>query len=369
MKEKSPTPLAERLRARIKREGAISFHDWMEAALYDEREGYYCQQDFQRWGRLGDYRTSPERSPLFAATFARFFARLHEELDSPKLWTIWEGGAGAGHFARVALDTLAVDYPQVFSATRYTIDERSASSNSTALERLAPYAAHVEQHSLSETTDPQGAGIVFANELLDAFPVYRVVWRGRRLLEMCVGLDESAGFVWLEREPRTPHLAEYFERLDIRLLEGQVAEVNLDALGWLRRAAKLFTRGYLIIVDYGATARELYDPQLRPHGTLRAFRRHQFVDDVFDAPGEQDLTTTVDWTSVQRVCRESGLQIVSLERQDQFLLRSGLLEELQKRTDTAQADAASLSLTTTAREMILPGGMSASFQVLIAKKQ
>ena len=62
------TPLADALRARIRREGPITFRDWMEAALYDEREGYYCRDDRERWGREGDYRTSPERSPLFAAT-------------------------------------------------------------------------------------------------------------------------------------------------------------------------------------------------------------------------------------------------------------------------------------------------------------
>ena len=39
------TPLAERLRVRIEREGPISFHDWMQAALFDEREGYYCRDD------------------------------------------------------------------------------------------------------------------------------------------------------------------------------------------------------------------------------------------------------------------------------------------------------------------------------------
>ena len=69
--------LATRLRERIAREGPMTFHDWMEAALYDAEDGYYCG-DRIRWGREGDYRTSPERSDLFAATFARYFAKLHE---------------------------------------------------------------------------------------------------------------------------------------------------------------------------------------------------------------------------------------------------------------------------------------------------
>src|SRR5919202_4738783 len=93
-------PLAERLRERIGREGAMTFRDWMAAALYDERDGYYRRSDLKRWGREGDYRTSPERSPLFAATFALYFAKLYEEIGAPREWTIFESGAGEGHFAR-----------------------------------------------------------------------------------------------------------------------------------------------------------------------------------------------------------------------------------------------------------------------------
>jgi SAM-dependent MidA family methyltransferase len=64
--EEPAESLASRLRARIRREGAITFRDWMAAALYDEQAGYYCRRDLPRWGRTGDYRTTPERSPLFA---------------------------------------------------------------------------------------------------------------------------------------------------------------------------------------------------------------------------------------------------------------------------------------------------------------
>lgn len=90
--------LSDRLRERIRRDGAISFRDWMASALYDSEEGYY-RRDRERWGRAGDYRTSPERSPLFAATFARYFAELHQELGAPSVWTVIEIGAGSGEFA------------------------------------------------------------------------------------------------------------------------------------------------------------------------------------------------------------------------------------------------------------------------------
>ena len=192
-------PLAERLRERIRREGALSFRDWMEAALYDPREGYYSRRDLTRWGRTGDYRTSPERSPLFAATFARYFASLYQELDRPPAFTILEAGAGAGHFADGVLKTLERFYPRLFAATRFIIDEASMDARRRSEDRLAPFDARVEYRRLNEIEAPISAGIIFSNELLDAFPEYRVLMREGRLYELCVGLSQTGSFIWTER--------------------------------------------------------------------------------------------------------------------------------------------------------------------------
>jgi len=67
--------LAERLKERIRQSGPITFRDWMEAALYDSAAGYYCRGDRQRWGREGDYRTSPERSPFIRGYVRTVFRR------------------------------------------------------------------------------------------------------------------------------------------------------------------------------------------------------------------------------------------------------------------------------------------------------
>src|SRR5688572_19841145 len=136
--------LPERIRERIRSEGPITFCDWMKMALYDEDEGYYSRSDLQKWGRAGDYRTSPERSSLFASTFARYFARLYEQLGSPAEWTIVEVGAGDGRFASGVLETLQNSFSSVFSATRYVVDEAGSHSRSLAGERLKSFMDRVE---------------------------------------------------------------------------------------------------------------------------------------------------------------------------------------------------------------------------------
>lgn len=359
--------LAERLRERIKLAGAISFRDWMQAALYDEREGYYCRADLPRWGRAGDYRTSPERSPLFAATFARYFATLYEELGAPQVFWIVEAGAGAGHFAEGVLESLQRWYPHVFAATRYVFDEASEDAKRRAQLRLAPFAKRLEFRRLCEMETASIEGIIFANELLDAFPVHRVRMRDGKLFELYVRADEAGAFCWVEAEPGTSRLQEYLARPGFDLFEGQTAEINLEAEDWIARAASVLKRGYLITVDYGAEAAELYQAPQRTEGTLRAFHRHQFAEDPLARPGEQDLTTSVDWTHIRRAGEDAGLRTISFERQDQFLLRAGLLEQLERRVVEMRSEAEAAVLRSSARTLVLPGGMSESFQVLVQK--
>ncbi|HEX7997877.1 MAG TPA: SAM-dependent methyltransferase [Pyrinomonadaceae bacterium] len=358
---------AARLRERIRRDGPITFRDWMSAALYDPQEGYYCRTDLARWGRNGDYLTSPQRSPLFAVTFAHYFARLYGELGAPASWTIIEAGAGAGHFAAGVLETLQRDFPEIFARTRYLIDEASADAVVRAKAMLAPFKERVDFGCLLQREEPTGESIVFANELLDAFPVHRVTMREGQLMELFVGCDEAGEFVWIEDAPSTPRLAEYLHTLRIELAEGQTAEVNLEAVDWFSKVAGLLQRGFLIVVDYGAEAFELYDSSVRPAGTLRAFQRHRLSNDALCSPCEQDLTTTIDWTSVKNAGMQAGLRTILLERQDKFLLQAGLLEQLERLTAKARSEADIAALRASARDMILPDGMSASFQVLVQK--
>jgi len=48
-------------------------------------------------------------------------------------------------------------------------------------------------------------------------------------------------------------------------------------------------------------------------------------------------------------------------------LRAGLLEQLERRVAELHSEADALVLRSSARTLILPGGMSESFQVLVQK--
>lgn len=334
--------LAERLKELIRAHGPITFRDWMEAALYDPEFGYYNRRDLKRWGREGDYRTSSERSELFAGTFARYFAKLYEDLGRPARWTIIEGGAGDGSFARRVQRALEEDHARVFEATRYLISE-------------------IHDAPLN----PSDPCLYFSNELLDAFPVHRLVPEG----ELYVTLDAENSFTWSVGPLSTIRLSQFLEEHSIEIAPGQTIEVNLAIDDWLTSVVTTLKPRYLITVDYGAEGSDLYDPALRPDGSLRAFSRHKFVDNVLLAPGEYDITSSVNWTQVKTTGEQLELRVVEFETQDRFLLRHGLLEELQQRLTRVEKEADKLRLTTDAREMILPGGMASSFQVLVQERR
>ena len=331
----------------------------MEASLYDPAAGYYRRSDFKRWGREGDYRTSPERSELFAATFARYFAKLYDELRQPSDWTIVECGAGDGRFAEVVLRSS--------DATRYVVCDSSPDALQGARERLREFAGRVDFCSEIELPRVEH-GVFFSNELFDAFPVHRLVKKDGELQEMYVTTGVDNEFVWTTGPLSRPRLSEFCHEHSIELTEGQFIEVNLEIEDWLTNVSSRLKRGFVITVDYGAEAEALYDPALRPNGTLRAFSKHGFVEDVLAQPGEHDITSSVNWTQVKLAGEKVGLRAVEFASQDKFLLSAGLLEMLEQRLTKIESEAEKLSLTTGAREMILPGGMASSFQVLVQQR-
>ena len=362
--------LAERLLHRIQSEGPITFAEFMRSALYDPAGGYYCRTDIERWGREGDYRTSPERSELFAATFARYFARLYEELGSPARWTLLEAGAGSGHFAYGVLQTLASYFPNVFASTRYVIDEGSVSAQILCRERVKAFADRVEFLSVENVQlEP---GVIFSNELLDAFPVHRVTRQSGELKEFFVDVDVNGNFAWVIQSPSTTRLQAHLDLCETELLEGQIVEVNLVLENWIGTIAASLKEGFIVSVDYGATTTELYtsSPEHpRYAGTLRGYRRHSLVDDVLANPGGQDLTATVNWTAVEKLGKLHQLELVDFKPQDKFLIDAGLLDQFESESRNAIGDAERIRLSTAAREMILPDGMAAKFQVMTQRKR
>jgi len=354
-------PLEDKLRARIREQGPIPFRDFMEAALYDPEHGYYMRRvDI---GSRGDYLTSAHVHPIFGELLAEKFLELFRHLDATS-WTLLEWGAGTG---RLAADLLAAfeQRPEA-RPVQYLICEISPRLRDEQ-QRLLSHYAHVIWVNERELESASFTGILFSNELLDAFPVHRVLREGRTWQELYVTLRGEA-FAWTLGELTRPEIARYFEEIGIELDDGQIADVAFDIVPWLERVASLLKRGYVVTIDYGDTADRLYDRR-RLQGTLRCFSGRHLLTDPLVRVGEQDITASVDFTLVAWAGQRVGLEVVGFTTQRELLLELGLLERasawLEKVGDSVEALASRLAL----KHFLLPGDLGEQFKVLIQKKR
>jgi SAM-dependent MidA family methyltransferase len=357
-----PSPLATALSEHIRAWGAITFAKYMDACLYDPQHGYYTRAE-QLPRR--DYFTSVDASPIFGRLLARQIQEMWVQLGRPAEFMLVEPGAATGSLAAQILDFTAESFPEFYSALQYVAVERSAARR-TAAAPLAPHLAARKFAMVSDMPTHISCGCIFSNEFFDALPVHRLMREGNELREIYVavaadGLCEQFGAI------SSPGLAEYLTEQGITLQEGQLAEVNLEACTWIAEMGARLGRGFVLTIDYGHEAEELYDYR-HMRGTLLAYEKHRASENFFRAPGQQDLTAHVNFTALDRHGARAGLQRTGLTSQSNFLL------SLARHSDFADLQSSAMSETEQTRARLLfktliyPEGMGETFQILIQHK-
>jgi SAM-dependent MidA family methyltransferase len=357
------SPLATTLTEHIRSWGPITFAKYMDACLYDPQYGYYTRAE-QLPRR--DYFTSVDAGPIFGRLLARQFQEMWIQLGRPAEFPLVEPGAGTGALAAQILDFAAESFPEFYGALQYVAVERSAARRAAAAPALAPHLAAKHFALVSDMPSQIPCGCIFSNEFVDALPVHRLVREGHDLREIYVGsgtngLCEQFGAL------SSLELAEYLTEQGITLQEGQLAEVNLEACVWIAEMGAKLSRGFVLTIDYGHEAAELYN-HLHMRGTLLAYEKHRASENFFRAPGQQDLTAHVNFTALDRHGARAGLQRTGFASQSNFLLslaRYSDFADLQSPTmNESQQTRARLLFKT----LICPEGMGETFQILIQHK-
>lgn len=351
--------IAEEIRAK----GPLPFARFMEHCLYHPQYGYYSSGRSCP-GREGDYYTSPTVHPIFGALMGRQLAQMWRTLGTGA-FEIVEMGGGEGYLCLDILNYLQQEEPQFYDLLLYHMVEISPCVIERQRRLLALHEARVAWHRPEEMANQNIQGCFLSNELVDSFPVHRVVMKAGVLQEVYVDLDNER-FKEVQGDPSTPELVGYFRRLGITLAEGQQAEVNLEALRWLQRVAKGLARGFVITIDYGYPAEELYSP-LRPAGTFLCYQGHRALTDPYSNQGLLDMTSHVDFTSLIACGEGCGLQLTGLVPQYRFLLALGILEQMAQ-LGKGKGEEEALNERLTIKNLILPGGMGECFKVLIQHK-
>lgn len=317
-------PLRDAIRARIEEEGRITFAQFMAMALYHTLHGYYNSPG-EKMGRQGDYLTSPEVHPIFGQLVARQLHEMWQTMGRPPTFDVLEQGAGNGLLCRDVLRWAQRQAPDFLEALRYRLRETSdelVRRQRRNIELLGTVAA--EQVRWEEASAPLDAveGCALSNELVDSFPVHRVLMENGGLREIYVTWKDGR-FQEETGPPSSPALAAYFEALGLWPGEGCRAEVNLAAVDWMRQVALALRRGFVMTFDYGYEAADLYAPWRRD-GTLLCFYRHSAAGDPYARIGCQDMTSHVDFTTLARTGEAHGLSLLGITTQERFLTALGI---------------------------------------------
>jgi len=357
------TPLGELLAERIRRYGPLPFAEFMRESLYHPVYGYYSKAESQRFV---DYYTSVDVHAIFGRLLARKFAEMWEQLSRPGEFVLVEAGAGVGRLALHILDFCKAQLPEFYAAVHYVAVERSASRREQAHARMQRHAAAGHWRVASEIPAEIPAGCVFSNELMDALAVHRVVMLRGALQEVFVGC-ESEKFVDVVAPVSTCAINEYFAAQGVTLSEGQLAEAGLEASDWIREVGRRIECGFVLTIDYGHRAAELFDEH-HMRGTLLAYREHRVNEDFYASPGEQDLTAHVNFTALEIWGQRSGLETLEFTSQTAFLLALGQPNEFRDLYDSGQTEAEHVRARLQLKTLIHPEGMGERFQVLIQRK-
>src|SRR3954451_4232000 len=345
--------LRELIRAEIESTGPITFARFMERALYDPVHGYYVAT-IDRPTRSGDFLTAPELHPIFGRTLARQILEMWQRLGEPSDFVIREFGAGSGALFVSLLDGLANSASRLADLIRYEPIDFARQRDAIG-RRLAHIGREQVLVPIAEHGTPK-MGVVIANEYLDALAVHRVIRLNGSLREIHVDWRDG-GFVEVAGTLTDDRLATWFSEAGVELAEGQRAEVNLALLDWVAHLATDLVRGYVLVVDYGASARDLYGPT-RPNGTLRAFQGQMVSSDVLSDVGRRDITSHVDFDALERRAIASGFQVAGRRRSNEFLLAAGLDDTYQQaRAETADDWDEALMLRSAVQRLLDPNAL------------
>ncbi|MYH40009.1 MAG: hypothetical protein F4154_03495 [Candidatus Dadabacteria bacterium] len=204
-------------------------------------------------------------------------------------------------------------------------------------------------------------GVVIANEFLDSLPFHRLKSDGGKMREVFLSLRDGE-IEEVLRDPETEDVHEFSKRYLDGYAQGEEAEACPLAGKWLAEVGKALQKGFVLCIDYGSLAPDLYSPGRRK-GTFRCFYRHELSFDPYMRVGEQDITADVNFSELMRVGDVSGLATVEYTTQGQFLVDWGILE-IFKTYDKPQDQGDRLA----AKTLFMPEFMGRKFKVLLQSK-
>ncbi len=346
------------------RGGVISFYEFMDLALNDPENGFYST------GRLkigidGDFCTSPSLSNdfayLLAIQVAEWFIDLEKAGTDCDLFSLVEIGPGEGSLSRDLIDAIYEIEPTLINKIELILVEPNIGMRKRQ-EKVVNNTKGVNFRwtDLEALALKPVTGVVIANEVLDAFPVERLVFRDGNVFRQGVSLKRRNDEYFLEFVDLRPTSAiKHFIKNSRSILKTEfppkdignrwVTEWHCDLPIWFSKLSKVLINGSLLVVDYALESKRYYK-SMRKDGTVVAYSNQEANSNILQNAGFCDLTAHLCIESTINYALTNGWKFMGETRQGQALLALGLSKFLYSLQNTSGED---LSLALSRRESLL----------------
>lgn len=290
--------------------------DFINHALFHPTEGYYRTKN--PIGKNSDFITAPEISQVFGEILAAYFLQISSTKKSPIAFVEMGAGKGTlfgdilGAIKKLAEKNIAPAVDFINRATFHIIE-------------INPVLQKIQQENLRQFTvnwsenfsnfisqNPNKEIFFLSNELFDCYAIDQFVltemgWRERMIADK--------KFVLADFDKKIHNFVE--QEINALAPIGVVFEYSFAAREFMKQLCEaLKTQGGIAInIDYGYIKNQFAN-------TLQALKNHQKVD-VLENPGEADITSLVDFASLQKIVQNHDLDS-SLISQKEFLIGLGI---------------------------------------------
>ncbi|KAI0072761.1 DUF185-domain-containing protein [Panus rudis PR-1116 ss-1] len=409
----SATKVEKIIQDTIKATGPISYSNYMQMCLSHPTEGYYMSEKHPVFGSKGDFVTSPEISQVFGEIIGIWFLSQYLLTFDSRPIRIVELGPGRG--------TLMADVLRVFSQfdrAKYALQEVRLIENSPNMKALQEKVVGdaIRKHDMSAALqwsdsidtiarDENSFTMVLAHEFFDALPFHLLRKTDQGWQEVLIDSSPDHAAPTILTSSGTPASSTsstskpHFRQVlappspgsmllglsSLRFQEmpvGSQIEVSPPAFKIAHQLGKLLATpekyqdssiGCALIVDYG--------DEKAFGNSFRAFRNHKIVD-VFDSPGECDLTVNVDFAYLKEAIAHNGtisysiLVLISSNgdnisatplgplSQAEFLTRMGILMRVDMLNKAVSDEQHKKEIASAALRLIDPSGMGNQYKVL-----
>ena len=314
------------LRARARGEPALSFEDFMDVVLYAPGVGYYRRAGPRiGYGPGTDFLTATASAPLLG----RLVAAACDGI-------LGASAAALSEFVEIGAEPgagIELGSPHPFRCAR----------------RIA----------LGEPLLIEGPCVVFSNELFDAQPFRRFMFRAGGWRELGVSV---AGATLSEVELAPGRLLP--EPLPQAAPEGYVIDAPLASAELALTIARQPWSGLFLAFDYGKSWREIASET--PAGTARAYSGHAQSGDLLESPGSQDITCHVCWDWLADALRGGGFGEPRVESAEAFFtLNCGEFIASVAEAQAGRLSREKLSLL----QLLHPANLGQRFQALWALRR